>query len=61
MRVIEKLHDIWMRYGGGFDRLSRAEQLEIIQGAWTFALVCVELAFIGTIIMIIARLVSFFL
>lgn len=26
MHVIEKLRDIWMRYGGGFNSLSRSEQ-----------------------------------
>lgn len=28
MRVIEKLRDIWTRYGGGFNNLSRSEQVE---------------------------------
>lgn len=38
MHIIEKLRDIWTRYGGGFNSLSRAEQVEILHGVWTFSL-----------------------
>lgn len=34
MPIINKLRDIWERYGGGFDSLSRAEQVEILHGVW---------------------------
>lgn len=56
MPLIEKLRDFWTRYGGGFNGLSRAEQFEILHGAWTFALACGVLACIGTLFMILARL-----
>lgn len=58
MHVIEKLRDFWTRYGGGFDGLSRAEHVEILHGAWTFALACGVLACIGTLFMILARLIE---
>lgn len=32
MSVINKLRDIWTRYGGGFNSLSRSEQVEILHG-----------------------------
>lgn len=32
MHVIEKLREIWTRYGGGFNSLSRSEQVEILHG-----------------------------
>lgn len=58
MPLIEKLRDIWTRYGGGFNGLSRSEQVEILRGAWTFALACGVLACIGTLFMILARLIE---
>ena len=58
MPIIEKLRNVWARYGGGFNSLSRAEQVEILHGAWTFALACGVLACIGTLAMILARLIE---
>ena len=40
MHVIEKLRDIWMRYGGWFNSLSPYEPGEIIHGAWILSLPC---------------------
>ena len=59
MPIIEKLRNVWTRYCGGFNSLSRAEQVEILHGAWTFALACGVLACIGTLAMILARLIEF--
>lgn len=59
MPIIEKLRNIWTRYSGGFNGLSRAEQVEILHGAWTFALACGVLACIGTLFMMLARLIEF--
>jgi len=58
MPIIEKLRDFWTRYGGGFNSLSISEQVEILHGAWTFALACAVLACIGTLFMILARLIE---
>mgnify|MGYP004523219995 FL=1 len=58
MPIIEKLRNLWTRYFGGFNSLSRAEQVEILHGAWTFALACGVLACIGTLVMILARLIE---
>lgn len=58
MPIINKLRDIWTKYGGGFNSLSRSEQVEILHSAWTFALACGVLACIGTLFMILARLIG---
>lgn len=58
MSVIDRLRDIWMRYGGGFNALSPSEQVEILWRAWAFAAVCGILACIGTLVVTIARLVE---
>lgn len=58
MYVIEKLRDIWIRYGGGFNNLSRSEQVEILHGAWTFSLALGVLACIATLVMMLARLIE---
>lgn len=58
MSVIEKIRDIWERYGGGFNARSRSEQVEILWRAWAFAAVCGILACIGTLVVTIARLVE---
>jgi len=58
MHVIEKLRDIWTRYGGGFNNLSRSEQVEILHGAWTFSLALGVLACIATLVMMLARLIE---
>ncbi len=58
MHVIEKLRDIWMRYGGGFNSLSRSEQVEILHGAWTFSLALGVLSCIATLVVMLARLIE---
>ena len=50
MSVIEKIRDIWERYGGGFNSLAPCAQVEILWRAWVFAAVCGILACIGTLI-----------
>lgn len=35
MHIINILRDIWTRYGGAFNNLSRSEQVEILHGVWT--------------------------
>lgn len=59
MPLIEKLRDAWDRYGGGIDSLSRSEQVEILWRAWAFAAACGTLTCIGTLIVMIARLIEF--
>ena len=59
MHVIEKLRDIWTRYGGGFNSLSRSEQVEILHGVWTFSLVLCVLACIATLVVMLVRLIEF--
>lgn len=59
MHVIEKLRDIWMRYGGGFNSLSRSEQVEILHGVWTFSLAFCVLACIATLVVMLVRLIEF--
>lgn len=59
MHVIEKLRYIWTRYGGGFNNLSRAEQVEILHGVWTFSLVLGVFASIAMLVVMIARLIEF--
>lgn len=59
MPVIKKLRDIWTRYGGGFNNLSRSEQVEVLHGAWTFSLALGTLACIATLVMMLARLIEF--
>lgn len=58
MHVIEKLRDIWMRYGGGFNSLSRSEQVEILHGAWTFSLALGVLSCIATLVVMLACLIE---
>lgn len=58
MFIINKLRDIWTRYGGGFNNLSRSEQVEILHGAWTFSLALGVLACIATLVMMLARLIE---
>lgn len=59
MPLIEKLRDAWDRYGGGFNSLSRSEQVEILYGAWTFSLALGVIACIATLIVMLARLIEF--
>lgn len=58
MPVINKLYDIWTRYGGGFNNLSRAEQVEILHDAWTFSLALGVFACIATLVAMLARLIE---
>lgn len=58
MPVINKLHDIWTRYGGGFNNLSRSEQVEILHGAWTFSLTLGVLSCIATLVVMLVRLIE---
>lgn len=59
MRVIEKLRDIWTRYGGAFNNLSRSEQVEILHGVWTFSLALGVFACIAMLFVMLARLIQF--
>lgn len=59
MHVIEKLRDIWTRCGGGFNSLSRSEQVEILHGVWTFSLALCVLACIATLVVMLVRLIEF--
>lgn len=58
MPIINILRDIWTRYGGGFNSLSRSEQFEILHGAWTFSLAFGVLASIATLFVMLARLIE---
>lgn len=58
MPFIEKLRNVRTRSGGGMDSLSRSEQVEILWRVWVFAAVCGLLACIGTLIVMVARLVE---
>lgn len=48
-----------MRYGGGFNNLSRSEQVEILHGAWTFSLALGVLSRIATLVVMLTRLIEF--
>lgn len=54
MSVIEKIRDIWERYGGGFNSLAPCEQVEIIRSVLVFATVCAILGCIGTLVVTVA-------
>ena len=58
MPFIKKLRTVRTRFGGGMDGLSRSEQVEILWRAWAFAAVCGILACIGTLIVMVVRLVG---
>lgn len=58
MPVINKLYDIWTRYDGGFNNLSRSEQVEILHGAWTFSLALGVLSCIATLVVMLVRLIE---
>lgn len=59
MHIINILRDIWTRYGGGFDSLSRSEQVEILHGAWTFSLALSAFASIVSLVVMLVRLIEF--
>lgn len=58
MPIINMLRDIWTRYGGGFNNLSRSEQVEILHGVWTFSLALGALSCIATLVAMLARLIE---
>lgn len=58
MPIINILRDIRTRYGGGFNSLSRAEQVEILHGVWTFSLALGALSCIATLVVMLARLIE---
>lgn len=59
MSIIEKLRNVWTRYGGGFNSLSRSEQVEILHGVWTFSLALGVFAGIATLVVMLIRLIEF--
>lgn len=59
MPIIEKLRNVWTRYGGGFNSLSRSEQVEILHGVWTFSLALGVFAGIATLVVMLIRLIEF--
>lgn len=58
MHIIEKLRDIWMRYGGWFNSLSPYELDEFIHSAWILVLLGGVLACMGTLFVILSNLTS---
>lgn len=58
MHIINILRDIWTRYGGGFNNLSRSEQVEILHGVWIFSLALGALSCIATLVVMLARLIE---
>lgn len=58
MHIINILRDIWTRYGGGFNNLSRSEQVEILHDVWTFSLVLGALSCIAALVVMLARLIE---
>lgn len=59
MHIINILRDIWTRYGGGFNNLSRSEQVEILHSVWTFSLALGVFACIAMLFVMLARLIQF--
>lgn len=59
MHIINILRDIWTRYGGGFNNLSRSEQVGILHGVWTFSLALGVFACIAMLFVMLARLIQF--
>lgn len=59
MHIIEKLRDFWTRYGGGFNNLSRSEQVEILHGVWIFSLALGTFACIAMLVVMLMRLIEF--
>lgn len=58
MHIIEKLRDIWMRYGGWFNSLSPYELDEFIHSAWILVLLGGVLACMCTLFVILNNLTS---
>lgn len=55
MHVIEKLRDIWMRHGGGFNRLSPYELDEFIRSAEILVLLGGVLACFVTLLVVLEQ------
>lgn len=55
MHVIEKLRDIWMRHGGGFNRLSPYELDEFIRSAEILVLLGGVLACLVTLLVVLEQ------
>lgn len=58
MHVIEKLRDIWMRYGGWFNSLSPYELDEFIHSAWILVLLGGVLACMVALLVVLNNLTS---
>ena len=58
MHVIEKLRDIWTRYGGWVNSLSPYELDEFIHSAWIFVIKCGVLACMVTLFVVLNDLTS---
>lgn len=58
MHFIEKLRDIWIRYGGRFNSLSPYELDEFIHSAWILVLFGGVLACMGTLHVVLNDLTS---
>lgn len=58
MHVIEKLRDIWTKYGGRFNSLSPYELDEFIHSAWTLVLLGVAFACMVTLLVVLNDLTS---
>ena len=58
MHVIEKLREIWKRYGGGFNSLSPYELDEFIHSAWILVLLGGVLACMVTFFVVLNNLTS---
>lgn len=58
MHIIEKLRDIWMRYGGRFNSLSPYELDEFIHSAWILVLLGGVLACMVTFLVVLNNLIS---
>lgn len=53
MHIIEKLRDIWMRYGGWFNSLNPYELDEFIHSAWILVLLVGVLACTVTLLVVL--------
>lgn len=58
MPIIEKLRDIWTRYGGWFNSLSPYELDEFIHSAWILVLLVGVLACLVTFFVVLNNLIS---
>lgn len=58
MHIIEKLRDIWMKYGGWFNSLSPYELDEFIHSAWILVLFGGLLACMVTLLVVLNDLTS---